>query len=291
MSASITHQLVAERVFNLLGNKEKHFITDLGAYYIGAQGGDPFFLYKPLVFSKNNIGKKLHRENPTQFFSHVKKGFFELDGIGKSFYLGYVTHYATDTVFHPYIYGLERYLKQHGFNRKRDNLHFQIEKDIDGFLYSEYYGLPVKNYTLPYFPNQSVANGVYRALDKVVFELYGVKLSANETYKTLKRFFNHQKFLSDGKGVRRGVVRTVETLLFLPRTLSGFFSRSNPNLLYTNFNNKITPYSPNGESVFDLFEKSVKKSALLIAEFLADGDTLNGFTENFNAGKIVKKKT
>jgi hypothetical protein len=287
MPASITHQLVAEKVFSLLDDKIKPIILDLGAYYTGAQGGDPFFLYKPL--SKHyNLGKKMHRENPLEFFTQVKAVFSTLSPVGKSYYLGYITHYATDTLFHPFVYGLERHLKSQGFVRKKDNPHFLIEKDIDVFLYQEVFSLPAKNYRLPFFPNENTANYICDALNKVVWPLYNLKLDKGKLYKALKRFFSSQQTLCDKSGIRRGAVYFTESILFLPHTLSGLFMRNTPDLRFTNYKKEVTPYSPNGDSIFDLFDKSIEKSIILINDFLSNKKDLTGFTEEFNKGKRNK---
>ena len=96
MPSSFTHYLVGRSVCALLPFP---FSTPCE---VGCQGGD-FAFFLPSFSRKNNLGRVLHRGDPYAFFSRLASYcFYRPETL--SYALGYLTHYATDVCFHPYIY-------------------------------------------------------------------------------------------------------------------------------------------------------------------------------------------
>lgn len=74
-------------------------------YFFGAQGADFCFFYRALHTSELNFGRFLHNRGSYDFFRTLAA----LAGRDRTLFpyaLGYVTHYAADCVFHPYVYYL-----------------------------------------------------------------------------------------------------------------------------------------------------------------------------------------
>ena len=94
MPAFFTHETVCEKVLDRLPEKQAARISDRALFYLGAQGGDPLFLYRD---KNKRLGVVLHREKIYEFFAALLRADCD------SFALGYLTHYAADTVFHPYV--------------------------------------------------------------------------------------------------------------------------------------------------------------------------------------------
>ena len=104
MPAQYTHQILAERILGALPENVREKITDQTAYFIGAQGGDVFYFLRVFDGKTENLGKYMHNEEISSFFNSLCARASE-GGTALSYALGYVTHYAVDIVFHPYVYG------------------------------------------------------------------------------------------------------------------------------------------------------------------------------------------
>ena len=104
MPAIYTHYAVANALFNTLPTNVKTDISPrLPLYFFGSQGADFCFFY--YVFGKRspNLGSYLHRANNGEVF-RLLKSFSERSKNLYAYALGYITHYAADVVFHPYVY-------------------------------------------------------------------------------------------------------------------------------------------------------------------------------------------
>jgi hypothetical protein len=132
MPTFITHQLLAEEVYKALPQNVYSRIGSLPHYYLGAQGCDICFAYQPLSTLKDNFGSFAHSVQPKLFFRILREES-ERDPLVRSYAYGYLTHYAADTVFHPYIY--EKMGENNGFIR-----HHSIERAYDGVLLKLYRG-------------------------------------------------------------------------------------------------------------------------------------------------------
>ena len=125
MPAFYTHYTIAKETLRRLPNTIYTEIRPhLSLYFFGAQGADFCFFYP--FFSKKigNFGSYLHRHGgyPTlrvmQEFSTRSAPLF-------SYALGYITHYAADSTFHPFIYALAG---------QSHLLHSRLENTLDIYL-------------------------------------------------------------------------------------------------------------------------------------------------------------
>ena len=104
MSATYTHYLVAARAFSRLPFAiqtviEPHFPL----YFFGAQGADFCFFYRFLRPKTKNLGSYLHRQGGYDAFCVLNK--LSARSLGLFAYsLGFITHYAADVTFHPFVY-------------------------------------------------------------------------------------------------------------------------------------------------------------------------------------------
>ena len=144
MPAEFTHYLVARETYKALPeNIQKSIDTQLPLYFFGAQGADFCFFYKFLQPHVKNFGSYLHREGGYQAFQ-ILQVFSEHDVALKAYALGFITHYATDVLFHPYVYAMAG---------KSRILHSKIEGSFDVYFkdklrplwdsYAQYYRKPL----------------------------------------------------------------------------------------------------------------------------------------------------
>ena len=286
MAAYITHKLAAKAVFSALGEDLKEKITAPLRYYAGAQGGDCFFIYRPLRKKGFNLGKLLHRRNVYAFFSAARE-YAENTG-DYSYILGYITHYAVDTVFHPYVYATEyETLASLEKPRKKDKVHFLIERDADAFLLRRYGGKDDTGPQAP--PSEEDGDAIFALLDYAVKKSCGFGLEKKAVKSALARFPRQQSYLFDTEGTRRKRIYGIEKKLRLRHFFSYMFLRENPDARFETLKN-----GGEEKSVYRLFEEAVEKSVMLIGLFVRTpaGEALDEtlFSSDFNSGKRERRK-
>ena len=72
-------------------------------YYFGAQGADFCFFYKFLRRKNGNFGSHLHRKGGLNTFQSLQTHAAQSSAMF-AYAAGYITHYAADTILHPYVY-------------------------------------------------------------------------------------------------------------------------------------------------------------------------------------------
>lgn len=142
MPTAITHQLLAEEVYAAMPEAIREKIFSLPHYYLGAQGPDFWFAHGAFSAGEN-FGRSLHTRRPLLFFRLLSEAGQRNRNVF-SYAMGYITHYAADTVFHPYVYGLMEALEREG-----KYLHHAIEHAVDGALLKSLRGVPLMLYRLP----------------------------------------------------------------------------------------------------------------------------------------------
>lgn len=273
MPAFFTHEIICEQVLNRLPPKCAARVTDRALYWIGAQGGDPLFLYRA---EGCRLGVSMHRKHIYAFFSAL------LTAGNDSFSLGYLTHYAADTVFHPYVY---RAVRERQSEFQKHNLHALIERDIDWFLLDRYTEEAPRKHRFPTKPGGDGLKTLYTDLAPIFRSVYGVSVDYGKFARAYRAYFRFQNFLQDRHGVLRPVVKGTESLFFLRHSLSDLMLRASPDVRFTNCQRETGE-----QTVYDLAEESIEKSVRLIKQFIAareKGEPLpeKAFSEDFNKGK------
>ncbi len=165
MPASITHELVAWEALGLLPEKTREQIFSAPSYYyLGAQGPDLFFFYKPFARGEN-LGRSLHRTGVKAWFSSMLAALCSFTGREFSrslaYALGFCTHLAADAVFHPFVY---RYLRRTDAPRFT---HQEIENDWDVYFSEKLRGERATRYIHPFDLSAVAAEGtLYRFLSE-----------------------------------------------------------------------------------------------------------------------------
>lgn len=283
MPAFFTHKVLAGKVLEKLPTEIFNQITSQACFYTGAQGADPFFLYNPFRKKQYNLGRIMHNKNIYEFFSNCKKNVCK-NSREADYVYGYITHYAVDTVFHPYVYALEKSMR-HSLSkrRKKDKLHFLIERDIDCFLFEEYENIPLKNYSYPIVLDDKDYFAIFRILEEVLWQTYSIRADYDSIRNSIARFVKQQKFFLDETGIKRKIFYFLETLFFAPHILSYICVRDNPDPKTANYLRE-----GNGENIYDLAEKSIDLSVRLIVSFIKEKSLdKNLFSTDFNVGKDI----
>ncbi len=104
MPSVYTHFLVARQSLLALPPQIQNRIKPyLALYYFGAQGADFCFFYKFLQRKKGNLGSHLHRKGGFITFQALQAFAAQSPAIF-AYAAGYITHYAADSILHPYVY-------------------------------------------------------------------------------------------------------------------------------------------------------------------------------------------
>lgn len=257
-----THQLIAEEARGSIP------VTRVCDYYFGAQGGDFMFFYRFIAMRGVSPGKILHRENIYGHFctmlDHVRAHPQAAD-----YALGYVTHYAADTVFHPYVYFLAD--EKGGTSMDRNITHTLVERDLDA-CFLERRGISARAYRLPYSPSDPDV-GVVTGVMAETFGRMGLTITERDVRKAIKNYFRLIRNTSDRNGVRRKISDGIGRTGIKPfRLLGALFARKHydPHTLNGERRewNYITDRSvTSDEDVFMLFDRAVATAVRLAGIF------------------------
>ena len=131
MPASHVHQSVARQALSSFGFEEDASL--LSAALAGAEGPDPLFFSlapNPGGSYPPKVGSLLHTQKTDDFLAALCEACGG-NALLRAYCLGFFTHYATDTTFHPFVYarsmtasgysGTEHCLLEHGL----ETLHYR----------------------------------------------------------------------------------------------------------------------------------------------------------------------
>ena len=167
MPAFYTHYLIAQHALCRLEEPLQSEIRRFSSlYFCGAHGADFCFfykllprLYKPIFNTQNkakrNLGSYLHREGGYDAVCIMKR-FAMRDKAYLAYALGYLTHYATDVCFHPFVY------EQAGTSLLK---HSRLEHAFDGYFRQQY---PIERFSAQKFPREKLSDSERNLL----FSLY-----------------------------------------------------------------------------------------------------------------------
>ena len=129
MPSVYTHFLIAQKtLFSMPSAIQNKINPHLALYYFGAQGADFCFFYKFLRPKKGNFGSYLHRTGGYDTFSVLRRQAKNFPAL-YAYAAGYITHYAADSILHPYVYAAAG---------KSSFIHSRIEGGLD-CLYGKRY--------------------------------------------------------------------------------------------------------------------------------------------------------
>ena len=258
-----THQLIAEEARNGIP------VTRVYDYYFGAQGGDFMFFYRFIAMHGVSPGKILHRENVYGNFCAMRDHVVACPQ-AMDYALGYITHYAADTVFHPYVYFLVD--EKGGTSMDRNITHTLAERDLDA-CFLERRGISARAYRLPYLlsdPDSGIITGTMR---EIFGRLGCTDITERNIRKAMKNYFRLIRNTSDVSGVRRKISDGLGRVGLKPfRLLGALFARSGSRPDTLNSERREWSYITDrsvksDENVFMLFDRAVDNAVRLARIF------------------------
>ncbi len=150
MPAFAAHYLLGAQVLDSLRTDPRLACLEQQPFLLGAQGPDPLLFHRliPLYMpgrSARGVSSALHRASPNRTIAAMAKYLKEhpADTDAFSYACGFLTHYALDSLAHPYIYYTQAALKKGrhipyiGFI-----VHNRIEANIDAGMINRVLGEP-----------------------------------------------------------------------------------------------------------------------------------------------------
>ncbi len=185
MPAGITHELIAKSAAALLKREDRSAISYPAYFYLGAQGPDLYFFYKPLEM-KRNWGKVIHRGTVYRWFASLLSALSSRTGEERkmclSYALGFCTHLESDAAFHPFVY---RYLAENGLKKK---VHQRIENDWDVYFAATLEETDVRGYKWHFDLKQIAREGVLYAYLRDAADVFGKKIKKGAFRRCLLLF-------------------------------------------------------------------------------------------------------
>ena len=271
LPSQYTHQLIAEEVFARLPENVRAAIPSKAAYFLGAQGGDIYFFFRVKDGRRRNLGKRMHNRRIYEDLSAFAAAAGEADEVS-SYAAGYLCHYAADTVFHPFVYGLtERFLAEEPSRRVK--WHAYIESDLDTHFVSARLGLPVQSYSFPLRRKDVDLDALYPLVHAVCGGTEGHKLFSPRAFRAaVGRFFLYVWWFRDPHLRRRRFFEGAERLLHVPHVLSALYRRAQADERCLNadgreWRNPSVPAFFSCEDADRLFERAVAEGVRLLCEF------------------------
>lgn len=282
MPAIVSHYLLADRVYDILGELAPKLDINRNAFIWGASGPDIFFCHRLMPYHKerslHTYGSRLHNipaAKMLNYFAAYSRA--KQDDLAMSYTLGFVTHYVFDSLAHPFIlYFSEAEAYKHP-QKQASTCHHELESILDTLFLRKEKHKPISRFPLqsaaPVDPtvNESIA-GVMQGY--LLYE-FGMGVYKSEVVKAQQDWHFSLAALNDPTGIKHGIIKTGEKLIGLSPMLSPIFRRDFPSVKSDPANLKHSPWfheqerREHTESFFDLADQAEARSIELISKILS----------------------
>lgn len=188
-------------------------IFDLEAFGAGANGPDPFFFYK--VWQKDpkpdmySLSTRLHNEKTGEFLLSLIKN--AQTPTQRSYVLGFLTHYAVDTLAHPYV----AFLTREGGEYDYPKGHPYYESELSSAQHYLDYGTTTVSaeHAIP-LPNNAKLYQICDLLETCLLEVYNRSISIGVLMESFHNMRFVKTMLVSNLGVRRKGYSLIEKYVF-----------------------------------------------------------------------------
>ena len=305
MPAIVSHYLLAERVLHDLAQLLPDVDIDRTAFIWGASGPDIFFCHRILPHQKQRslrtMSTKMHNTSPELILNYlVSYARLKCDDIAMSYALGFVTHYAFDSLAHPFILYSADVMSLFQPHKHSSLCHNEIESALDSLMLRAERGQRISDFRLqdaaPLDP--VVNNAIAAAMQGALLYLYNKGAYKSEIYTAQKDWRRSLAALNDRHGLKYRFISHAEHLVGLPPLLSPIFRRNYPdismdpaNLQHNKWVDKATS-AEHSESFFELADKAEELSIRLITRSLCGSRLTNDdCSASFSGAKLIVNNT
>lgn len=288
MPSSITHYLIAQRAKENFSEEPARAATDHEDYYfLGAQGPDALFFFRPLSKRQPNLGRLLHNAYVLKLFDFFR-GYLsrvkdETERMRLVAYVsGYLSHYATDVVFHPFVYG---YLKE---NAAKKSVHQLIENDWDVYFLREYEDRDAENFPFPLSADKINREETLTKLFRSFGEELNDSIPKNKFERSIRNFERYLSYFHKRCDRRRKGWRSTEKLFGLQPRVSSLFPRKDPDAAFLR-GERFERIAEGATDADGLFYLAVRETVRLVALFFSSSSdaplSQQEFNKSFHTGK------
>lgn len=293
MPATATHAFFAKDVYDILpGDIKKQLSISRSKMF--AQSTDSLMFYNLLsILPGKNIRyfqKYFHRNQTQEFFLNLLRYIKDSNIKDKdtlSFLFGFITHYALDSMIHPYIfYKTGCFNKNKPNTYKYNNIHTFMETFIDNDMIRR--RLKTNPYEFQFtkfcFNTEPFSNELNKTINYTFFNTFKLKDMDKIYYKSLKQMkFFVKYFRQDKYGIKKNIYKFFDSFTskrtFRLEALSYHYPLvDRHNFLNSNHNtwrNPTTYDMTSTESFVDLYLKAIKIAKILTCasfDYLNDKD-------------------
>lgn len=289
MPAFSTHYIFAKEMMPYIENIAD-FDLNRGAVLVGTQGPDIFFFHRVLPWmpgiSLRKAGSLLHRARPADILEAMRAycNTTQNPDTAKSYVCGFILHYALDRRCHPYVYALQDRITRKSRFANPHTAHNTVEFSADAFMLNIRLGTekPYLFDTASAFgADGNIAEETGRLWQYVLPAVTGMKISAAQGKRAVEDTARVQKFLLDRHGIKKAVIRVLETAAAPFSKNFRFTAMFRPKDLekakkYVNIENNEWKSLYSGETRTDsfeqLFEQAEDEARVMLANFLSGAD-------------------
>ncbi len=218
MPAATTHAEFARKVFNALPFSIQKEIIDPHAYFLGSQGPDYMFFSRAYVLpgSLSKYGNMMHHVKVKEAILFLRTHCMG-NGVLKSYFYGFLTHYALDSKMHPHI---DREAKRiHDSDGTFEGeAHFRIEAELDAWVLQK----EKKNYQVyqDVKVSDSAAEAIGELYEALFHSVYGITIPAKRFEDSCHDVSVFTKMIAPGSKTKYHAVIRLETLAKQPHMVS-----------------------------------------------------------------------
>lgn len=281
MPAATTHAEFAKDVFLALDQTCQREISDLPMYLVGSQGPDLLFFsgFSVLPSSLAWIGGRMHDEKIPEVIRYLDD-HASSDPALRSYFSGYLCHYALDVMVHPLVYAFSQ-AEANETGRPETEIHYRIESEYDIHVLSRR-GKTWKDYDV--YRNLKLSDPDVRRLailyEGMLKKIFGISVTQAKLMRAIRDAALMTRLLRPSK-LKYAAAGWLEKTTRAPHLITGMML--NGNKTATALNAAHRPWSPvfdaeteRRESFDDLYQK-----ALVFAVQIIRSHSDTDFTRDF----------
>lgn len=281
MPACISHNLLVQKVSELLKQMDSPLQLDTDALYWGAQGPDILFCHRifPWQHGKSlaEYGSRIHDDPPAKTFESIRRYWekHKEEPLVTSYITGFLCHYAFDSIAHPFVHYGSHVLHEQTPEISENDHHINIESNLDIILLrgeKEQLVTDVKLKRLvPKNPAVQKTIGEFYAF--LLRDLYGFMGEPALFSQMLRDTMTCHKLMTDGTMLKKPLVQRFERkgkgrrFSFYIRGISEGDEYDYANILKDEWHWPPESCETRTDSFFDLYEQAVQKALELINGF------------------------
>lgn len=282
MPAATTHVEFAKDVLRLLDSKHTKLIQNKPMFYLGSQGPDMLFFSKASILpgSLKKYGDLMHDEKCDEAIQYFDK-YSENDPDLRSYFYGFLCHYALDSTAHPLINAVAR--DTHNQTGMHEGAaHVTSEANIDVWMLHQR-GRTEKSYDVfRYMQIDKVSKSKLGLMYAGMFQkVYNLTIKPSALSQAATEVVQFTKFLYPTK-LKYNFLCALEKQIKIPPVLSGVILYDKHDFKVVNIERKTYPLSYDSTQSISASFPMLYAKAINVAKRLIDHRSADDFLYNFN---------